>query len=1378
MELNTPGSYCLLKKTLLLLLNTVLLVLSGMGQDVTPVEYIGIENGLSNNSVTCIYQDRFGFLWVGTYDGINRYDGYNFKVYRHRLNDSSTLINNRITNIAEDDENRLWIGTKKGVSTWSNSTQRFSLVYYHPDTTRNDSRGLIDMPTNEVIADGKGNIFMACNGKGLLMYQKTTGIVSQVPFVNDREGEVYNYQVQSVRKTKDGVIWVFVNSKGLCQYDYKHNRVTLVNNYIGGCSLMEIDRRGNLWMAWGRNVFEYHPAGNTYTSRGAASVRGDNVLCLLSNEDGSIWMGTDGGGIITLDDAKEGRFTPLVNEGSSAKLNSRSISALYQDRQGNKWVGTLRGGLNCIRTGKRIFASLNHDPANSNSLAGCFVSAFAQDDEGRLWIGTDGSGISIWDRRLNRFNNFTHENSTLSSNLITCIRKTADGNIWVATYGNGIDLYDKKTGRFINYPCLNRVAWTNDFNVWTLYEDKEHTLWAGTVTGSLFRLNRQANRFEVFDTKLGDILSLTEDRQGNLWGGNFESLIKIDRVNKRHEYFAAENPVRIIHEDRNGQLWVGTEGSGLLLFDKAAGRFRAFTEEDGLANNSVLNMLEDHSGHLWLSTFNGLSRMNLESHQFKNFFQSDGLQSNQFIYNAAYTTSNGQFFFGGLKGMNFFYPDSVALGYRPLQVLITDLRIDNVPVAQDNTFTRGQVLYTLDALRLPYNKAVLSIDFAAPEFNNPDQVSYAYYLEGWDKGWNYSGRIRTANYSRLNEGHYKLRIRSTDGGGGWSREERVISIVVLPPWYRSWWAWLLYAGMATGMIGIYIRYKNKQSQLAYEVKLAHLNAERESEINRRKLDFFTNIAHEFRTPVTLIINPIRDFLFKPDAGPGPAEMKMVYRNSKRLLSLVDQLLLFKKAESGVDDLRVVKLNLTHVCREVFLCFTQQAKSQQINYQFESTADQIEVYADREKIEIAIFNLISNALKFTPAGGAIWMRLAEEEGSIELSVEDTGCGIPDEVGASIFERFYQSKHNSSLKAGFGIGLFLAKSFVEAHKGRLDYTTTPEEGTTFFISLLKGQAHFGSRQMDGVAVQKSNMLEELNAQEAIPLPEAPANDPLPQRDTSMDTLITSGHTMLLVDDNDGIREYLRQVFKDNFTLFEAGNGREGLALAKQHMPDIIISDIVMNEMTGIEFCTAIKEDLALSHIQVILLTGSSSAEIKLKGVECGADDYITKPFERELLLARVTSLLKGRNSLQKYFYNEITLRKNDLIISEDYKVFLEKCIETVEAHIDRDDFSIKLFAKEMGMSHSNLYKRVKQVSGQSINSFIRFIRLRKAAELLISSDCNVNEAAFQVGIADSKYFRIQFAKLFGMNPSEYKKKYHKAFQKNYKVHEKAIRERPQP
>ncbi|MGV3766172.1 MAG: two-component regulator propeller domain-containing protein [Chitinophagaceae bacterium] len=1335
-------------------------------QTLKEVKNIGIENGLSNNSVTSIYQDKYGFLWIGTYDGINRYNGYNCKVFRHRLNDTTTLINNRITAIAEDNENRLWIGTKKGLCTFSNITQRFSPVYYREASNPAKTESLRNIPVEEVLATQTGEILATPAGKGLMRYNKSNGLLEQVPVLDKNNQQVFSFQAQGLRKDTKGNTWVMVNGHGLGQYDPVKKMIRLINDQLTACSSMEPDGNGNIWIAHIQRLYQYNIGANTVTYCGTASPRGESVLAMYNAGDNML-IGTDGGGIITIEPEHPEKRQPAV----LPALSSKCISALYTDKKGNQWIGTLRGGLDCIPNGKKVFASLVHDPRQTNSLVGNFVSAFCQDEQGNMWIGTDGSGISIWDPIHKKFSNFTNENSTLSSNLITSIRKTKDGNIWIGTYGKSVDLYDKKSGRFINYPFINKKAGLYEGNVWNLYEDGQGTLWAGTVTGCLYTFNKHHNAFEVYDEQLKDILCLAEDKQGNLWAGNFESLIRIDQKGRKHTSFDTEAPVRAIREDKNGQLWVATEGNGMLLFNRESGKFESFTEENGLANNSVLNMVEDKNGHLWLSTFNGLSHLDPASRKFNNYFQSDGLQSNQFIYNAAYTAPSGALYLGGIKGLNFFHPDSIALSYDQVPLMITDLRINNQTVAQNNSFTENQVLYTLQSLELPYDKAVLSVDFAAPEFNNPDQILYAYYLEGWDKDWNYCGKIRTAHYSHLREGSYKLHVKSTNAGGLWTNNEKIISITVLPPWYRSWWAWMLYLSIATGILAMYLRFSSQQTKLAWEVKLAHLNAERDQEINRRKLDFFTNIAHEFRTPITLIINPIRDLLQRQGNSLENAGMKMAFRNSKRLLSLVDQLLLFKKADSGADDLRVAKLNLVHVCREVFLCFSQQAKTQELQYSFESAIQELEIYGDREKIEIAIFNLISNAMKFTPAGGSIRIILSEGETEAELCVTDTGCGIPSEESERLFERFYQSKKNgSATKAGFGIGLFLAKSFAEAHKGTLTFTSVPEKGTSFKLTIPKGSAHFIPEQITASPVQQSELLQELSIQEEAVA--HPAEKELPPPEAGISTLISSGHSLLVVDDNEGIRTYLKQVFQENFRILEATNGKEGLAMARQYQPDIIISDIVMDEMSGIEFCAAIKEDPTLNHIQLILLTGSSSAEIKLKGVECGADDYITKPFEKELLLARVASLLKSRNNIQKYFYNEVTLQRNNLSISEEYKIFLEKCIEIVEANIDKDDFSIKQFAREMGMSHSNLYKKVKQVSGQSINGFLRFLRLRKAAELLITTDCNVNEAAFQVGIADSKYFRTQFAKLFGMNPSEYRKRYHHAFSKNYQVNEKAV------
>lgn len=1353
-----------------------LCIITAAAQENYPVTYLGIEHGLSNNSVSCIYQDHHGFMWFGTYDGLCRYDGYGFKVFRNQINDENSLINNRVSAICEDEDNHIWVGTKKGLCFYDNVKLKYSRVSY---TSWNEPgvKHKITIPVNELEADKKGNVLIGTAGNGLLLYKRGAAYAQQIPFKNGKS-TLSDYHVQGVWMDEHEKLWAFIHTKGICVYNSASNELTLVNGTEKSGTSLVGDNLGNLWITIPSGLVKYHIATNEfyYYKTGAEKLATQSIMSIAMDKSQRLWLATDGAGINVLHTCT-GKIDHLLPGQHKKAITSASVATIFEDKDARIWIGTLRGGINIIDPKPNRFTTISQDPLNANSLTDNFVLSLGEGVKDEIWVGTDGGGLSRWNRKLHQFTNYKKEGNPLGCDFVTAICRDDENAMWFGTYGGGISCYSNNV--FKRYYCRNEKRGWNDNYVWTLYKDSKGTLWAGALEGGLYRYDRLQDRFELFDDKLRYILTLKEDKAGVLWGGSYDELFKIDQVNKKHVSWPMANPVRAIHTGQEGVLWIGTEGSGLLQYHVGRNKFTAFTEADGLSNNSVLTIQEDRRGNLWLGTFYGISKFSGADKGFQNFYQSDGLQSNQLNYNAALTTSGGELLFGGIKGFNIFYPDSIRFGSDMPMLRLTGLKIDNRSIEQDNSFTGNKALADLTEISLPYDKAVISIEYAALEYLTADKISYAYLLEGWDKGWNYVGKLRTANYSHLREGKYTLRIKSTNGEGLWNTQERVVQITVFPPWYRSWWAYLLYIGVITGVIAVYIRYKNKQAQLAYEVKLAHLNAEREGELNRRKFDFFTNIAHEFRTPITLIINPIKDFLYKPDALTGPAEMKMVYRNSKRLLSLVDQLLLFKKADSGLDELRVVSLHLNHICREVFLCFTQQAKSQQINYRFESAADQIEVYADREKLEIAIFNLISNAMKFTPAGGSIWVRLKENEQNIELSVEDTGCGIPDEVGERLFERFYQSKHNeSSLKAGFGIGLFLAKTFVEAHKGQLEYTTKLEHGTTFCITLLKGQEHFEPAQIFREGARKSGMLEELTVEDTIPLPEAQEETLLSKRDVSMDTLIIGGHKMLLVDDNEEIRAYLRQVFKENFTLFEACNGKEGLAMAKQHMPDIIISDIVMDEMMGIEFCQAIKEDPALSHMQLILLTGSSSAEIKLKGLECGADDYITKPFERDLLLARVSNLLKSRNNLQRYFYNEITLQKNDLSISEDYKVFLERCIETVEANIDRDDFSIKLFAKEMGMSHSNLYKRVRQVSGQSINSFIRFIRLRKAAGLLISTDCNVNEAAFQVGIADGKYFRNQFAKLFGMNPSEYKKKYHQAFQKNYTVHAKAVKTRSTP
>ncbi|HEX6431211.1 MAG TPA: ATP-binding protein, partial [Niastella sp.] len=644
-----------------------------------------------------------------------------------------------------------------------------------------------------------------------------------------------------------------------------------------------------------------------------------------------------------------------------------------------------------------------------------------------------------------------------------------------------------------------------------------------------------------------------------------------------------------------------------------------------------------------------------------------------------------------------------------------------------------------------------------------------------------------------------LRIKSTNAGGVWSTGELTMQIVVLPPWYRSVWAYLLYAAVATGLVYSYQKYRTKQTRLKYEVAIANLNTaneraerergeaelareraererehaelekerivnEKEKEINEKKISFFTNISHEFRTPLTLIINPIRDLLKKKEIEQPHLEneLTIVYRNAHRMLSLVDQLLLFRKAESDFDKIHPAKLDVCSLAREVYLCFLHPAKARHINYTFECADEHMELYADRQKLEIILYNLLSNAIKYTEAEGNITLRLKDAPDNIIIEVEDTGAGIPAAVGEKLFEKFYQpDRVLTSRKPGFGIGLFLVKHFTDEHKGTIAYRSEEGKGTLFTLHFLKGKAHFGQDVHITEEAAGPAFASELREDTAV------LESPVQEESVPATDVVTEKKTLLIIEDDEPIRLYLAQLFASSYIVLPAESGEVGLEMAQQYLPDCIISDIHMKAISGIELCKRIKEHETTSHIPVILLTGSTSDELKLQGIEEGADDYISKPFDSQLLTARVSSLLRSRTNLQKYFYNEITLHKSNLKISPEYKEFLEKCITIVESHLEDESFTVKTLLAEMGMSHSNLFRKVKSISGLSVNVFIRFIRLRKAAELFVSTDHNVNETAFMVGIKDAKYFREQFNKLFKMNPSEYIKKYRGVYRNQFTV-----------
>jgi signal transduction histidine kinase/ligand-binding sensor domain-containing protein/DNA-binding response OmpR family regulator len=1363
--------------------------------------YLGIDQGLSNNSVRCIYQDRRGFMWFGTYDGLNRYDGYSFKVFRNNFRNATSLINNWINTIDEDKQGNLWVGTRQGVCVYRSASDQFAdLIYIGLKKTVEPVKSVI----RDIERDADGNMFVGTADVGLLFFAKGGRAGIQVQLENVREQPKVQ-DVAFIKKGSGKQIWVFVRGKGLCLYDYATQKLRIVNSTVTSANCLET-ADNIIWVGTPQGIYQYNRLTNTYDIRYGEEngLTNRDIIGLRLDSHGKLWCATNGGGISVID-SKTGAYGSVTAGKGPADLTSNSVYAIWEDPEARMWIGSLRGGINVIDPHRKLFQTVVADPAASNTLISNYIFSFYEDPTGDLLIGTDGDGLSVWDRKKNRFTNYKHNAvnpASLSNDFITNIKSDYAGNVWVATYKGGINTFNKEKGTFQQYPFLYGGQKMMNPLAYAVLEDKIQNFWVSSLPWGLYLFNRDLKLFELFDDRLKDLFELFEDKQGVLWGGNLSQLIQVDRVNKKHTYYNVGKPVRAIHEDKAGNLWVGTEGGGLILFDRVQHTIAArFTTDEGLCSNSVLNMLEDDSGNVWISTFNGISKFQVKSRTFSNYFQSDGLQSNQFNYNAALKLRTGELVFGGIKGFTLFNPAAIVGEATMPKISFTGIKIGNKPIEQVNGFIAKMNGNDISAIRVPFDEAVLSIEFAALEYSAPDKIQYAYYLEGWDRGWNYTNNNRSATYTHLSEGNYTLRVKCTNAGGVWGARELTIDIVVLPPWYRSWWAYLLYVALASGFVYSYIKYRTKQTRLKYEVAIANLNTaneraerekgeaelareraererehaelekerivvEKEKEMHEKKISFFTNISHEFRTPLTLIINPIRDLLKKKEIEQPhlESELSVVYRNAHRMLSLVDQLLLFRKAESDFDKIHPAKLNVCHLAREVYLCFLHPAKARNINYTFECEEEHMELVADRQKLEIILYNLISNAIKYTEAEGTIALRIqnAPDNEHIIIEVEDTGAGIPAAVGEKLFEKFYQpDRVLTTRKPGFGIGLFLVKHFTDEHKGTIAYKSEEGKGTLFTLRFLKGSAHFG---------EDIKIIEEPTAppfaDEGIDntaLEESPASSAgIPATD-----VVTEKKTVLLIEDDEAIRQYLSQLFASTYIVLQAPSGEAGLEMAQQYLPDLIISDIHMKALSGIELCKQIKEQETTSHIPVILLTGSTSDALKLQGIEEGADDYISKPFDSQLLTARVSSLLRSRSNLQKYFYNEITLHKSNLKISPEYKEFLEKCIKIVESHLEDENFTVKNLLAEMGMSHSNLFRKVKSISGLSVNVFIRFIRLRKAAELFVSTDYNVNETAFMVGIKDAKYFREQFNKLFKMNPSEYIKKYRGVYRNQYTV-----------
>lgn len=1308
-------------------------------------------------------------MWFGTYDGLNKYDGYSFKKYNHRIGDSASLADNMVLAIAEDDAGRHWIAAGSGVSVLNDNTSAFTRVKYRKSANTGISR--LESMARSIANDGQGNMLVGTD-EGLIIFDKgdLTGRKIQLSL----HGKLIdNYSVKSILLGNDRHAWLSVPHIGICMYNSLTGMLEVqypdaalnancIAQGIGDTLLVGTDDALYIYSIRNNKLLPFSgPDGQPF--------RPGRIMHLYVDQAKKIWIGTDGNGVRVVNANTHATVTlPELIGGQT--ITSNAIYDIYEDDQQRKWIGTFRGGINMIDNGGYDFYSIRQDLGTKNSLVSDFVFSFCQDANGDIWIGTDGGGISVWNRQKNTFHNYTIADKTgLTSNNITNMVADNQNNIWIASYGGGVVKHDWHRRIFQRVPVEGEKEGQY---AWQLYKDPMGIIWlgAGNENKALYRYDTRIDRFVSLPLLTGSVTALTGDRYGHLWVGGNDTVKCINPNGRVLLSYPTHAPVRSILEATDGVIWIGTQGNGLLQYDR--GQVRRHDERQGLSNNNVMSIREDKTGSLWISTFNGLSRFFPAQQRFENYYDVDGLQSNQFYYNASLKLRSGEMLFGGIKGFTLFSPEACVPKKTFPPLVVTGIRILNEEVKGNNPYISGNALSAPLKIELPYSKAVLSVDFAALEYSLPRKIQYTCLLQGWDKTWSLPGHLKTVNYSELREGDYLLRIRSTNTSGIWNSSELQLPIRILPPWYRTWWFRLSIILAVVAMIGALLFYWEKQRRIQYQIKLSELKHQQEMELNERRLSFFTNISHEFRSPLTLIINPIREILKKGALPEDSLNLKVLYSNSQRLLKMTDQLLMFRKADSEWGSLVMAPLDLLNLCRQVYFSFSNEAKLKSLDYVLDCSLAKAMVVADQEKMEIVLFNLISNAIKFSPQKGKVRVHLEEQAGSFTVSVHDQGPGIPADIGARLFQKFYQAPNTQTDKQattkGFGIGLFLAKSFTDLHNGKLSYHCPASGGTVFVLSLLEAvqQNTAAPVELITVTAEQGSTNPESAALPFVQhsITEAAMTEGIPgMPDERLGELVSAKKVMLVIDNDKQLTAYVKHLF-NTLVVYEAASVTEGWQKVQEIGPDIIICDLLLDGSNGMDFCSKLKTSTSHGHIPVILLTGVSSGDVKQAGMECGADDYIIKPFDSDLLKARVHNILKDRDVLKRYFFNEITLQSNSLRVSDEFQGFLADCIAIVEEHVDRDDFDSKVFAKKMGMSRSKLYTRVKSIAGLSVNEFIKLIRLRKAAELMIHSDGQVKEIAFRVGFSDPKYFREQFFQLFQLNPSDYIKKYRKTFQNN--------------
>lgn len=1326
-------------------------------------------DGLSQSSVNWIHQDNQGYMWFATGDGLNKYDGYEFVIYKYNGKDSCSISDNIIETIFEDSQGNLWVGTRGGgLNHYNRDHNNFTRYQYDPmdDNT---------ISCNEIfsmIEDEKGNLWISTSS-GLNYFDRSKNTFERFTHNPGNINSISNNYILQIFRDTAGRIWLgcrgALNLFDPINRSFKH---FLPDQYLESTAISGIteDKKGNLWVAYdGGGLFYFDVDKEQFTQVGHTSINNsisNNGITYISLIKENLWIGTHQGGLDILN-LKTGTFHNYKHDPrNDYSIGSNTVHSIFEDRQGNVWIGTWSTGLNIVFNDKK-FVHYKCNGIGTNTLSNSIVKSIMEGDDGKFWIGTEGGGLNYFDRNKNTFINYKNHPSWESTDFILGMAKTRNGNLWIGTYRGGLNYYDKKNKSFTNYrhDKTDPGSISSD-NVSVMLEDYGQNLWIGTWGEGLNLLEKGTDRFVHFMHDPENPMSLAhntvnalfEDSKRNLWVGTDVglNLLNKDRVtfrlfrkNENDQFSLSSNNIQVFYEDAAGRLWIGTSG-GLNLYHPDKECFTSYTEKDGLPSNFIVSILEDDHGNLWIGTNKGISKFNPRARSFRNYTVGDGLQGNEFKRQAAFKSKSGEMYFGGVNGFNIFYPDSIKDNNYMPPVVISDFLIFNksIGINTPNSPLQKDISVTKEIV-IPYHQTVLSFEFAALNYLLPEQNRYAYKLEGFDRHWNYVGNTRTATYTNLDPGEYLLKIKASNNDGVWNEESTNLSIIITPPFWKTVQAFILYGVILSLLIYGALKYYAERLKLKNSVIFEKKQRLLEHELNEERLRFFTSFSHELKTPLTLILAPVEDLLNNIDEHKNI--LNLIYKNANYLLQIINKLLDFRKTEVNLNELNIAEYKLHPILEKWVNDYQNLAEKRNIALVYHASNPHLVAQIDLEKLHIMVNNLLSNAFKFTPVKGTITVSLDYDNTHVLIQVTDTGLGIHPNALPQIFKWYHTS--DNSKNVGTGIGLALTKSLAELHQGDVLVESIFNQGSTFTIILPRDQNLASGPQRPSIANISSHafgfvspMVSDLDYMSER---EAPAEDIF---DSNSDE---TKELLLLVDDNPGIIEYLSGLFKNDYNIISAFDGEQGLKKAFKHIPDLIISDVSMPKKSGIDFCRNLKHNIATSHIPVILLTVNSAIEFVKDGYSEGADLYVTKPFNGQLLLTQVKSLLEKRQRLRDYFNGNTGRRDHKNAVSaqlDPEHEFLKKLESTILSHIESNETDVESIAQALGLSRTSLFRKVKAITGNNINAFIRSVKIKKAADLISDSDYNISQAAYAVGFSSVKYFRKHFKWQYGKLPSE--------------------------